>query len=218
MKFLICFLLLTLLLSPSGDDKEVIWIDNFESTEINDWHGRANDYHNIYKLDSLEGSSYLSASSMGSDNFLIKKVDIDLVKYPYLNWKWRAKTLPINGNESKKKNCDIAASLNVVLRASKWRPQTIKYSWSTTLPKHTITKSPFAHWPSRTDIVVMQTGEENLGNWTTEKVNVLDHYKMLYKKKKVKSRKVEAFVIMTDSDNTNSLSEADYDEIYFSKQ
>ena len=200
------------------DDKEVIWVDDFEQKDLKDWHGRVDQFEDIYKINSTEDDSYLKASSIGSDNFIIKKLDVDLVKYPYLNWKWRANTLPVNGDESEKQHCDIAASINIVLRASKWRPQTIKYTWSSTLDKNTITQSPFSHWPSRTDIIVMQSGKENLNQWVTEKVNVLEHYKMLYDKKKVKHRKVEAFVIMTDSDNTNTLSEADYDDIYFSKE
>lgn len=218
MKLLFSVIVLSsLILYVPTEKEEVIWIDDFESKELNDWYGRSSDYQKIYKIDSLSGASYLSASSLGSDNFLIKKVKVDLVEYPYLNWKWRAKTLPIDGDESQKSTCDIAASVIVVLRASKWRPRSIKYTWSTTLPKSTVCKSPFAFWPSRTDIIVMQSGDENLNQWTTEKVNVLDHYKMFYNKKKVKSKKVEAFVIMTDSDNTNSLSEADYDDIFFSK-
>lgn len=211
------FLLLVIITLPI-DDKDVVWVDDFENEKMQNWHGRADHYESIYKLDSIDGQSYLSASSKGSDNFILKKLDVDLVKYPYLNWKWRANTLPVNGDESKKQNCDIAASVIIVFRASKWRPQTLKYTWSSTLEKNTITKSPFAHWPTRTDIVVLQSGDKHLNEWVTEKVNVLDHYKMLYDKKNVKQRKVEALVIMTDSDNTNSLSEADYDDIYFSKE
>ena len=210
--------LLVMLITLPIDNKDVVWIDNFETEKIVDWHGRTNEFEDIYKIDSNEGQSYLSASSIGSDNFILKKIEVDLVKYPYLNWKWRAKTLPVNGNESEKPNCDMAAAVVVVLRASKWRPQTIKYTWSTTLEQGTITESPYAHWPSRTDIVVMQSGDEHLNQWVSEKVNVFEHYKQLYDKKKVKQKVIKAFVIMTDSDNTNSLSEADYDEIFFSKE
>jgi len=217
MKILALLLFFTCLLSTPSDKEEQIWVDNFESTEMSDWHGRADDFRDIYKINTTADSSYLSARSEGSDNLIIKKVNIDIAKYPYLNWKWRARTLPIEGDESEKSKCDIAASVIVVIRASKWRPQSIKYTWSTTLPKETLSESPYAFWPARTDIIVMQSGEENLGKWITEKVNVLEHYKMFYDKKKVRSKDIEAFVIMTDSDNTKSLSEADYDDIFFSK-
>lgn len=214
---MLAFFAFILLASNPITKEEVMWVDNFESNKISNWHGRASDFDKIYKIKSTADSSYLSASSFGSDNFIIKKVKIDITEYPYLNWKWRANTLPQEGDESQKSTCDMAASVIVVLRASKWRPQSIKYTWSTTLPRHTISKSPYSFWPSRTDIIVMQSGEENIGEWVTEKINVLEHYKTLYKKKKVRTKDIEAFAIMTDSDNTNSLSEADYDDIFFSK-
>lgn len=217
MKLVLILIFSTILFNKYHENEDIIWVDNFESAELDDWHGRASDFKEIYKINNHPDSSFLSAYSKDSDNFIIKKVKIDLVEYPFLNWKWRAKSLPIEGDESEKSKCDMAASVIVVLRASKWRPQSIKYTWSSTLPQNTFTESPYAFWPARTDIIVMQSGEEHLNQWVTEKVNVLDHYKALYKKKKVKSKNIEAFVIMTDSDNTESLSEADYDNIYFSK-
>ena len=128
------------------------------------------------------------------------------------------KSLPKKGNESVKKYCDVAASVNVILYASRWRPKTIKYSWSTTLPKGKVTSSPYAVWPSRADIIVMRSGGRLKGKWIREKRNVLADYKKLYKLDKVKSKVIDAIVIMTDSDNTSSLSEADYDNIYFSSE
>jgi len=217
MKFIAILFSLILFYSTQQENKDIVWVDNFENETMSDWHGRASDFKEIYQINSLPDSSFLTAQSKGSDNFIIKKVEIDLVKYPFLNWKWRAKILPTDGDESKKSKCDMAASVIVVLRASKWRPQSIKYTWSTTLPKKTFTESPFAFWPARTDIIVIQSGEEHLNDWISEKVNVLDHYKTLYKKENVSSKNIEAFVIMTDSDNTKSISEADYDDIYFSK-
>jgi len=70
---------------------------------------------------------------------------------------------------------------------------------------------------SGADIIVVESGEALKGEWIHEKVNVLEDYKRLYNKNKVDSYYIEAFVIMTDSDNTNSLSAADYDDIFFSK-
>jgi len=116
-----------------------------------------------------------------------------------------------------KTTCDVAASVNVVLKASKWRPKIINYSWSTNLEKGSFAESPYAIWPSRADIIVVESGEALKGEWIHEKVNVLEDYKRLYNKNKVDSYYIEAFVIMTDSDNTNSLSAADYDDIFFSK-
>jgi len=198
---------------------DTVLIDDFQSGNLDNWKSRSGELYQVYNIgsDGNGDEQYLQASSLGSDDFIIKKIKIDIVKYPYLNWRWRAHSLPINGDESVKATCDVAASVNVVLKASKWRPKTIKYSWSTNLEKGSFAESPFAIWPSRADIIVVESGEALKGEWIHEKVNVLEDYKRLYNKNKVDSYYIEAFVIMTDSDNTNSLSAADYDDIFFSK-
>lgn len=202
-----------------AQEVDTLWVDDFSLPLADRWNSKKDSLEKVYTIQQVADTSFLSAHSINKDdNFLIKEIEVDLVKYPYLNWSWRANILPENGDESQKKTCDVAASINVVLKASKWRPKTIKYSWSTTLQQDSVTQSPFAIWPSRCDIVVLQTGDEELGEWVTEKVNVLEHYKQFYKKKKVKSVKVEAFVIMTDANNTATESAADYDNIFFSSQ
>lgn len=199
--------------------QEIVWVSDFSVPLEEEWKSKNKHPEAVYTIsgDSTE-AQFLAAYAEQDDNFLIKKIEIDLVKFPYLNWSWRAQVLPAQGDESIKATCDVTACVNVVLKASKWKPRTIKYSWSTTLAEGTRTESPFAYWPSRCDIVVMESGYENQGSWVNEKVNVLEDYKKFYKKKKVNSLVIEAFVIMTDSDNTASVSAADYANIFFSAQ
>ena len=195
----------------------IIEVDNFEMKLENNWQGRTCGFEKIYCIKEESGNQYLSAKSKNSDDFIIREIDVDIVKYPYLNWKWRVNTLPMCGDESIKGKCDVAASISVVLNSSKMAPKSIKYSWSTSLKQGTFSKSPYAMWPARSDIYVTQSGVENLKSWKTEKINVLSHYQKLYDEEKVKSKVIKAIVIMTDSDNTGTLSEADYDDIFFSK-
>lgn len=220
---IILLLFVTFIGVSSAGERKRVWVTSFNRSEVGampkSWHGRSKSAKKYYKVKQSETNAknrFLSASSINSDQFIIKKVKVDIAKYPYLNWRWRVNTLPKRGNESVKKYCDVAASVNVILYASKWRPKTIKYSWSTTLPKGKITASPYAIWPARADIVVMRSGARGKGKWVREKRNILEDYKRFYKLKEVKSKVIDAIVIMTDSDNTRSLSEADYDDIYFS--
>lgn len=197
---------------------DTIEVDDFSKTLDNNWKGRSCGFEKIYNVKESNGNKYLAAKSIASDNFIIKEITVDIVKYPYLNWKWRVNTLPIGGDEGRKETCDVGASLSVVLNNSKFCPKSIKYSWSTTLKKGSFSKSPYAMWPSRSDIYVVESGEQYLKTWKSEKINVLEHYMKLYNEKNVKSKEIKALVIMTDSDNTGTLSEADYDDIYFSKE
>lgn len=218
---LIC-LLVSILSMECLHSQNEIWIEDFEQSDrlmlSDEWRSRHKGADTLYTIKANDENAYLDAHTFQSDNFVIKKVDVDIVEYPYLNWRWKAITLPKDGDESLKKYCDVVACINVVLRARRWAPKTIKYSWSTTLKKGTLTKSPFAFWPARADIVVVESGDSLAGTWIHEKVNVLEAYKRLYKKKKVKSYNVQAIAIMSDSDNTSSESHAAYDDIFFSKE
>jgi len=223
MKLFSTFLFLLLISFFDSETGAIFMVDNFNSSQVGilpeGWSGRKKEAAKYYKIKEDpedKGNKYLSVTNDSTDMFIIKKIKVDLVKYPFLNWKWKINQLPKNGKENKKKTCDVAASVNVVLVASKWRPKTIKYSWSTTLKKNVFTKSPYAFWPSRCDIIVIESGDELKGQWITEKRNVLEDYIRLYKKKKVKSRVIDALVIMSDGDNTKSVSAADYDDIFFS--
>lgn len=218
MKFFLSVLLFSFVHYASTTyTSDIFIVDDFQSDYLVDWNCRSGDINQVYNIVRDGDDQYLKASSIGSDDFIIKKIKVDIVKYPYLNWRWRVHSLPIGGDESNKATCDVAASVNVVLKASKWRPKTIKYSWSTELDKGSFAESPYAIWPSRADIIVVESGDSLSGGWLAEKVNILEDYKRLYNKDNVDSYYLEAFVIMTDSDNTNSLSVADYDDIYFSE-
>ena len=197
---------------------DTLWIDTFEQDSLTGWHANKGDINQVYNLQSDSLGQHLAATSESSDLFIIKQCAVDLVEYPYLNWKWRAHVLPRDGNEFEKNTCDITASIYAVVRLSRWRPQSIKFTWSTTLKEGEYGTSPFSFWPARSDIKVVESGDANLGRWVNEKINLLEEYKKLYNKKNVKSIEIKAISIMTDSDNTKSSSSADYDDLFFSKQ
>jgi len=218
MQFLIIIALLLSILIEDHDEDSVYIVDDFDAPIEENWKGRNENFDEQYSIAQEEDNSYLSVVSVNSDNLIIKKIEVDIVKYPYLNWKWRAHKLPSQGDESVKQYCDVTASIALLTNKSRFFPKSIKYSWSTTLDKETRSRSPFAIWPARCDIRVLQSGDAEVGKWITEKVNILEDYKLFYNKTEVKSKKIRAVVIMSDSDNTMSVSEADYDNIYFSKE
>ena len=216
--FYLFFLFLSQSIITLDAQNEYYLVDDFSTGLSPNWQGRHKNFQDLYQIKTENNNLYLAAQSINSDNLIVKKIEVDIAKYPYLNWKWRVNHLPKNGDESVRKNCDAAASIAIVLNTSRFFPKTIKYSWSTTLEKNHLTESPFAFWPARCDIRIMQSGPKEKGKWQIEKVNALADYKRFYGLKKVDSKIVYAMVIMTDSDNTQTLSAADYDDIYFSSQ
>lgn len=213
------------------DQGKKVWIETFESgvegALPKQWKGRTKNAGQHYKLKihqkpRRQNRMYLEARVVNADELIAKDQKVDIVKYPYLNWRWRVHVLPPDGNESLKPLCDSAASIYVVIRARKTMgvptPESIKYSWSSTLKVGTVTKSPYSVWPSRCDIIVLQSGDASKNRWITEKRNVLADYKKFYKKTNPKSVLIDGVAIMSDSDNTKSQSWADYDQIYFSER
>ena len=210
---------------------KIIWVDSFNSSKNNtfpaNWQGRTSKAKNFYRIKAHksatgENKRYLEANAINSDELIAKTQKVDLVKYPYLNWRWRVRLLPPGGNESLKPVCDSAASLYVIVRAKTTMgiptPESITYTWSSTLRPGTITKSPYSVWPSRCDIIVLRSGSRQKNKWITEKRNVLADYKKFYKKVNPRTAVIDGVAIMSDSDNTKSQSWADYDEIYFSSK
>lgn len=186
------------------------------------WHGRSEAAAEFYKVTEENGNKFLRAHTKNSHEFIGKQFAVDLVKYPFLNWRWRARILPPNGNESVKATGDTAASVNVILEDDRIlgipKPKTLKYSWSTTLPGGAIAKSPWAIWPARCDIIVLRSGNRQTGKWVKEKRNILADYVKFYglKEEDLKSKIIKGIVLMSDSDNTGSESAADYDDLFFS--
>jgi hypothetical protein len=87
------------------------------------------------------------------------------------------------------------------------KPECIKYVWSSSLPKGTVTESPYA---KKTKIIVLENGSSPLGQWITEEVNVYEDYKRLFHKE---PDEVRAIGILTDADDTSSEAMADYDDV-----
>lgn len=174
------------------------------------WKSRGGDGSQVYTVKTNPGN-YLQAKAVNSAVSIAKEFEYDLKSYPFLSWEWRVLTLPKNGDERYKKTGDSAAAIYVIF-PGRFRPDNIKYVWSASLPKGTITESPYN---SKTKIVVLQNHGSPRETWVTEKVNVYEDYKRLFGSA---PGPVQAIGLMSDSDNTESMAEADYKAICVSRE
>jgi hypothetical protein len=136
---------------------------------------------------------------------------VNLKETPILEWSWKAITLPKNGDCRKKGTDYQAAQLYVV-----WprfpeavRSQIIGYIWDSTAPAGSIVKSEKT---STVTYVVMRSGAADLGKWITERRNVLDDYKMIYRAQPDNPGHIS---IAIDSDDTVSSAESVFGSIRF---
>ena len=172
------------------------------------WNGKGPEVYTVVK----EGEcSYLKADADNSDVLVAKEFEYNVKVYPFLRWRWQAVELPAGADERKKETGDSGAAVYVVF-PGRFRPENIKYVWSSSLPEGTTTESPYN---SKTKIVVLRNRSTPLGKWVSEEVNVYQDYKRLFGGE---PEKVQAIAVMSDSNNTESRAEAHYDDIRIGKQ
>jgi hypothetical protein len=174
------------------------------------WKSRGGDEEDVYRV-KRNHEAYLEADAVNSAVAIAKEFAYELSEYPYLKWQWRVVKLPQGGDERFKETGDSAAAIYVIFPGF-FRPNTIKYVWSASLPVGTTTESPYN---SKTKIVVLQNQHSPLGTWIAETVNVYADYKRLFGKE---PEQVQAIGLMSDSDNTGSVAVAHYKGIAISMQ
>ena len=159
----------------------------------------------VYTVVEEKGNHYLRAYADKQDVQIGISRAFQPQEFPALQWRWRAKQLPTGANEQMLKTNDSVAGVYVIFDST-IVPRAIKYVWSSTLPVGTRLTSP-VYWRSR--IVVLQSGLAQPNEWKLETVNFYHDYKTLFG---TEPSEVLGFAVLTDSDSTNSIAEADYDD------
>jgi len=126
-------------------------------------------------------------------------------EFPLLRWRWRVKQLPPGADERFKQTNDSAAAVYVVF-GSRLLPHVIKYVWSATLPAGARVDNPMY---GRAKVVVLESGPSGTGEWRQETVNLYQDYQELFG---AEPEEAQGVAVLTDSDTTDSIAEADYDD------
>ena len=159
----------------------------------------------VYNIAEENGNHFLHARAVNQDVQMGLARPFELSRYPFLSWRWRVEQLPTGANESVKRSNDSAAGV-YVLFGSRLMPRVLKYVWSSSLPVGTRLTSPH-YW--RAKIIVLQSGPPADRAWYQEIVNVYEDYKELFGRE---PGRVEGIAILSDSDDTQTQAEADYDD------
>ncbi|MDJ0624158.1 MAG: DUF3047 domain-containing protein [Desulfocapsaceae bacterium] len=154
----------------------------------------------------------LKAHSIGTASCLIRKIQVDLNKTPFLNWSWKAEKLPDVDNVRTKVSDDYPARIYVIFKTGPWfwNTRALNYVWSTTIPVGESWPNAFA---SEAKMVAVRSGGQEVGRWVTEKRNIRDDIAKFFD---MDIEFIEAVALMTDTDNANTEAIAYYDNIYFS--
>jgi hypothetical protein len=143
--------------------------------------------------------------------------DNDRARVRYLHWRWRAITLPTGGNECVKDKGDSAAVIYVSWRRLlRW--YALKYVWSAVGPKGAICDKKSNPFMAQ-DTVILESGGP-INTWREESIDLDAEFRKHFANGDP-TADVPDFMgvgLMTDGDQTNSASVADYADFRFARR
>lgn len=182
----------------------------------------------VYRLESYQGKTVLSANSKTSASGLAVKLRPRQSNGLWLQWEWKAlEAIPeadntvsynddaplrimvaFNGDKSKlplqeRMNFEMAHLLN----GQELPYATLMYIWSGKTPVNTIINNGYT---TRIKMIVVDSGWENLGNWHQHQRDLAADYMRAYGEA---PGEVIGIALLTDSDNTKSAARAIYGDI-----
>jgi hypothetical protein len=181
-------------------------------------------------LEKDDGIVVVKASSNRSASGLIRKIKIDLKKYPLISWRWKISKIYSKGDTTQKKGDDYPARIFIIFENDVKQSTLIKkaknqayrllygeytlsdsinYIWASNTPEGTIASSPYT---IQCKMIIVQSGESRINTWIAEEQNVYEDYKRIFGNE---PPMVAAVGIMTDTDDTNESALSFYGDIVF---
>jgi pyruvate/2-oxoglutarate dehydrogenase complex dihydrolipoamide acyltransferase (E2) component len=181
-----------------------IAIGRFSTSELSGWTDQPYKGKTSYTLE--DGS--LKAHAVKAASGKIRKIKVDLKKYPKLTWSWRIDHTLKREDIKEKAGDDFAARVYVIFpRGVFWRMRAINYVWAAKMPRKSEAPSPYT---SNSVIIAVESGDEKAGKWVSEERNVYEDYKRIFGEE---PPLVGGVAIMTDTDDTQDEATAWYGDI-----
>tara|TARA_R110002073_G_scaffold336545_2_gene535027 strand:- start:2853 stop:3476 length:624 start_codon:yes stop_codon:yes gene_type:complete len=178
---------------------------DYEPSAIPGWEQIVFSGHTQYR----QTKKCIEAVSQGAASGLIQRVDISLSSKPMLTWGWQSSaplTVGVAAPEKTKPGDDFVARVYVIREGFfPWQTKAINYVWSREHPVGSYWPNPFT---SNAMMVVLQTGEEGLGQWQHFERNIRADFKTYFD---LDVENVSAVAVMTDTDNTGGEATACYE-------
>ena len=202
-------------LFASISQAEQLPIANFSDSSLEGWEVKEFSGTTSYQLVSLDGKNVLRAESDDSASILIKKIAVDLKKFPFLNWRWRIENRLASADERTKSGDDYGARIYVVVDGGllPWRTRAINYVWANEASRGEIWESAFAGKSSM--MMAVRDGQDKISTWYSEKRDVYQDFKRQFGRE---YESIDGIAIMTDTDNGHGQVKAYYGDIYFSSK
>lgn len=194
----------------AGD--QAIVIDDFANGLKPQWETKEFKGKTRYSVVNEGAGHVLKAESNAAASALLYRHSYSLKEYPILTWRWKVKNIIKKGDETKKAGDDYAARVYVIFpHFITPLTKSINYIWANKLPQGKHVPNPFY---SRAVMVAVESGEENVGKWITERRNVYEDFRKLFG---YDPPEAGGIAVMTDTDNTGEAAVAYYGDLRIEK-
>jgi len=206
--------LILLLLTATLSSASITRVDVLQLPDINAWEKQVFSGVTSYELHEIDGRQVLQAISKQSASGLVREIEVDLTKTPYMNWSWKVDSILSDVEETKQSGDDYAARVYVVISDGFffWQTRALSYVWASKQAKGSTWPNAFT---GKATMVAVESGEDSVGEWVEEKRNVLDDINNLLG---IDATRIDAVAIMTDTDNCRQSATAYYGDIFFTSE
>ena len=156
------------------------------------------------------GNHVLKVESNKSGSGLWRKFKTEPLESGRVSWRLKVeRSLIENTHETEKKGDDYAARVLVIFKTHflPWKITAICYCWAGNQPVGNIYKSPYS---DNVATIVLQSGDERAGQWICEQRDIVADYRQYFGKS---PKKVSAFAVMVDTDQTAARATAWFDDL-----
>lgn len=215
--FILCFAIVTLFHEPTARASK-----SDIRMPISDWRVVKRDSGpvNYYKVHQNAEPPFIRGSYYPPLETVVlgyQVPDKERARVRFFHWKWRAVTLPEGGNECKKGKGDSAAVIYVSWRRFlRW--YAVKYVWSAVGTKAAVCDKKRNTFMAQ-DTVILESGAPT-NVWRDEFIDLDAEFRKHFADDDPKAA-VPDFMgvgLMTDGDQTNSISVADYADFYLNRR
>ena len=169
-----------------------------------------------FSIQTVDGVKVLRmVSKKGTGSLLYDISKIDLKKYPYMRWKWRADVLPRNADGDDPDKDDQAIGIYIG-SGSTFSQESIALRWETKTQKGKTGFVKYGMGAVKVHWRCVRNEKDGLKRWYVDECNIYEELKKIFKGK-VPTENV-AITISANSQYTETNSEACLEYIEFSRQ
>jgi len=187
---------------------------------------------NKLSLSKERKRTVLRVKSVGSASGVLKRLEIDLKKFPVLVWRWKINRVVGMAIESRKDRNDSAARVRVIFgkaapKPLKGPPEIVKFFKSLGIqpggkePRgfkidyiwgNNVLKGEVIDYPGSKNhkMVVIESGNKRARRWAWEKRNLIEDFQAFFRKS---PPALVGIMVLTDTDQTNEGATAHYSSI-----